>query len=293
MLDIILAAIFGLFAGGLVNALADDLPFRRNPGRPVYPDGTPRPMTAWLGITAFLLGQREPAVQQPDESRARPYYNADGKILGTPTKLSWRYPLTELLTIVLMILTVTAAPNIEGMTFAQMVVYLVYMAIFALIIVIDMEHRLILFVVIIPSIILAFLDALLLPQAAPPLKDALVGAGTGFGIFFALYLGGFAFNYIISRLQNRPLPTAFGYGDVMMITFSGILLGFANVLVALFITIFLGAIGAVVYLIAKRVLAGGYSAFTAIPYGPYIVAGTIIMLLYAQQMRCAIWDWMC
>lgn len=287
----LLAVIIGLLAGGLVNALADDLPFRRNPGLPTYPDGTPRPITAWLGITAFLLRQREPENPQPDANRARPYYNEQGEILHTPKKLSWRYLLTEILTIVLMILTVRA--NITAMTVSQLALYFVYMTLFALIIVIDMEHRLILSVVIIPSIILALVDALVLYQVGPNIRDALSGAGLGFGIFFLLYLGGFAFNFVMAKFQNRTLPTAFGYGDVMMITFSGALLGFANVLVALFITIFLGAIGAIAYLIGKRVLGGGYSAFTAIPYGPYIVVATIIMLLYSDAVRCAIWDWMC
>ena len=290
MLEILIAVIVGLLAGGLVNLLADDLPFRRNPGVPTYPDGTPRPVTAWLGITAFLLDQREPAAPQPDASRARPYYNEKGEILHTPKKLSWRYPITELLTIALMILTVRA--DIPGMTLAQLALYFVYMTFFALITVIDIEHRLILFVVIIPAIILAMLDALFLDTVGPNIRDALAGAGLGFGIFFLMYLGGFLFNYLMAKVQNRELPTAFGYGDVMMITFSGALLGFTNVLVALFITIFLGAVGAIVYLIAKRIFAGGYNAFTAIPYGPYIVAATFIMLLYSNTVVCRIWDWM-
>ncbi|MDQ7026064.1 MAG: A24 family peptidase [Anaerolineae bacterium] len=291
ILDIFIAAIIGLLAGGLVNLLADDLPFRRQPSLPTYPDGTPRPVTAWLGTSAFLLGQREPAIPKPDESRARPYYNEEGKILHTPTKLSWRYPLTELLTIGLMILT--AAANIPEMTLVQLALYFVFMTFFALITVIDMEHRLILFVVIIPAIVLAIVDALVLSDVGPNFKEALSGAGLGFGVFFAMYLGGLAFNYVMAKIQNRELPTAFGYGDVMLITFSGALLGLTNVLVALFITIFLGAIGAILYLIGKRLFSrGGYSAFSAIPYGPYIVVATIIMLLYSDALVCRIWTWM-
>lgn len=291
MLDILIAAIIGLLAGGLVNLLADDLPFRRNPNLPTYPDGTPRPITAWLGITAFLLGQREPEKSNPNESRARPYYNKEGEILHTPTKLSWRYPITELMTIGLMILTVTA--DLPEMTVAQLTMYFVFMTFFALITVIDMEHRLILFVVIIPAMVLAIVDALVLPDVGPNIKEAMYGAGLGFGVFFVMYLGGFAFNYIMAKMRNRELPTAFGYGDVMMITFSGAALGVRDVLVALFITIFLGAIGAILYLIGKRLFSkGGYSAFSAIPYGPYIVAATIIMLLYPDAVVCKIWTYM-
>jgi leader peptidase (prepilin peptidase)/N-methyltransferase len=291
MLDMLLAVIVGLFAGGLVNVLADDLPFRRNPGLPVYPDGTPRPITAWLGITAFLLGQREPTQAKPNEERARPYYNEQGEILHTPTKLSWRYPIAELMTIGLMILTITA--DIPGMNAPQLIMYFIFMTLLSLITIIDMEHRLILFVVIIPSIILAFVDAALFRQVGPVFRDALVGAGAGFGAFFLIYLGGFAFNFMIAKMQNRVLPTAFGYGDVMMITFSGALLGLTSTIAALLITITLGAIGATLYLIVKRVFSGKYTAFSAIPYGPYIAVATVIMMLYPATVQCAIWDWMC
>ena len=48
------AALLGILVGGVLNVLADDLPMRRTPSRPHYPDGTPRAPSAWLGIIAFL-----------------------------------------------------------------------------------------------------------------------------------------------------------------------------------------------------------------------------------------------
>jgi leader peptidase (prepilin peptidase) / N-methyltransferase len=263
----IVTGIIGILAGGIVNALADDLPHYRRPQLPRYPDGTVRPMSAWLGITAFLLGKRSSAAG---------------------AKLSWRYPLTEIATAALMILTL-AVKNDEGSANSiQIVFWLAYMAIFVLITVIDLEHKLILFAVIIPASILAIIDPIITPPLnnEPDLQRALIGGAIGFGVFFLLYLGGYVYLYIVNTVQRRNInEVAFGYGDVLMATLSGLILGPERLFFAMFITVFLGALGALLWLVARRLSGTGYSMFTALPYGPYIVAGTIILLLFSTQVR--------
>lgn len=275
-LTLILVGLIGIIAGGIVNVLADDVPPRRDedgafgdygrPQRPHYPDGTPRPRIAWLGLTAFLFGKRT----SPGGS-----------------KLSWRHPIVEIVTAILMVITAsittsTGAPKAEGL---QLVFWLVYMPIMVLITVIDLEHKLILFVVIIPSAAIALIDALLTPVNNPPsLLDALIGGVAGFIIFFILYNGGFLFTYLMSKLQGREInEIAFGYGDVMMSMLSGLILGWQAWIFATFITIFLGALGALLYLITRGI-ARKYSMYTALPYGPYIVIGTLIMLLFSETV---------
>ncbi|PJF25332.1 MAG: hypothetical protein CUN53_13320, partial [Phototrophicales bacterium] len=198
---IVLVFLIGIVAGGVVNALADDLPKRRRPQLPRYPDDTPRPFIAWLGITAFLFGKR-----------ASP----------NGAKLRWRYPLTEIATALLMVLVVLVTEddrNIEQtMNTLQFIFWLIYMPIFVLITVIDLEHRLILFVVIIPSAVIALLDALLTTYGAD-LGEALLGGLLGFFVFFLLYVGGFLFTYVLGKARGQPIDeVAFGYGDVMLIT---------------------------------------------------------------------------
>ncbi len=264
-ITLILMGLLGIFTGGIINALADDLPRRQNLRFPHYPDGTPRPLSAWLGITAFLTGQRT----SPAGAR-----------------LSWRYPLAEIATAGLMLLTLLITGNDQDVSATQQVFYLIYMSIFVLITVIDFEHRLILFVVIIPSVIIALLDAIITPtQSKPDLRDALLGGLIGFGVFFLLYLGGILFSYVVAKLQGYDLPeVAFGYGDVMLAGLCGIILGWQPLIFAMFITVFLGAFGALVYL-AGRKIVGRYDMFTPLPYGPYIVLGTLIMLLFTDQVR--------
>jgi leader peptidase (prepilin peptidase)/N-methyltransferase len=265
---LIIVALIGILAGGLVNVLSDDLPERRNPRLPRYPDDTPRPVSAWLGITAFFTGQR---ASSPDSA-----------------KLSWRYPLTEIGTAAALVVTLLATADDGAMTGFQLFLWCVYMVILVLITVIDLEHKLILFVVMIPSMILAIADALLDPltQYGPPLQDTLVGGALGFGISFLLYIGGFVFVYISSQLRGHDLnEVAFGFGDVMLFTFSGLILGPQSLLFAMFITVMVGAFGAVLFLAERKLnRAAEYRLFTALPYGPYIVFGTVCMLLFSNEI---------
>jgi prepilin signal peptidase PulO-like enzyme (type II secretory pathway) len=264
---IILTAIAGLFAGGLVNALADDLPQRRRLGVPHYPDDTPRPRIAWLGVLAFLTGHRK----SPGGAA-----------------LSLRYPLAELATSGLMVLSIFSALQNETFYTVVLAFWLVFMAIFVLITVIDVEHRLILFVVMRPAFLLALIYIAVLAvtyESTSLAVDKLIGGAVGFGVFFLLYNGGFLFTYLLGKMRGREIgEVAFGYGDVMLAGFGGLLLGWRYQIIAMFITVFLGAFGALLYLTARRFLGKRYQAFAAIPYGPYIVIATLLMLLFDEQV---------
>ncbi|GIL12258.1 MAG: prepilin peptidase [Chloroflexi bacterium] len=266
VLNLVLIGFIGLLAGGVVNVLADDLPHYRLPRLPRYPDGARRPVVAWLGVGAFLSGRRA----------------SPGGV-----KLSWRYPLAEIASALAMLFTYAIKHDASDVSDLQLIFWLAYMPIFVLITVVDIEHRLILFSVIIPSALLALLDAILTPtQHEPNLQRALLGGALGFGTFFALYLGGILYTYIAIHVQKRDITeVAFGYGDVMMATLSGLILGLEAVIFALFITVFLGAVGALVYIVGRSLRGRQYTMHTALPYGPYIVAGTVIMLLFSTQVR--------
>jgi prepilin signal peptidase PulO-like enzyme (type II secretory pathway) len=261
----IVVGLMGLVAGGIINILADDLPERRQPSTPHYPDGTPRSISAWLGISAFLTGQR---------------------VSSSGSRLSWRYPLTEVGTMLLMWLTIFVTAENPEVSDLQLVFYLAYIAIFVLITVIDIEHRLILFVVIIPASLLAILDAILTPVThKPDLRDALLGGALGFGVFFLLFLGGILFSYVVAKIQGYELPeVAFGYGDVMLSLLSGLILGWQPMIIAMFVTVFVGAAGAIIFL-TIRGLSGRYDVFTPLPYGPYIVLGTLLLLLFPDGIQ--------
>ncbi len=254
----ILALPAGILLGGLVNWLADDLPHQLRPTAPHYPDDAPRPRSAWLGLGAFLT-----------RSRVSP----------SGARLSWRYPLVELGLAILFGYIALAYP-LELRT----VFWMINACVLMLITVIDLEHRLILFVVVIPGCVLALLGAALTGRL--PFQDYLIGGLAGFGIFFVMYLGGILFSVAIASARGEPLDeVAFGYGDVMLATLAGFILGWQALIFAIFITVFAGAGGAVLFLALRLVRKGQYEMFTALPYGQYIVLGTLIMMLWSAPIQ--------
>jgi len=264
-LELIGIAIFGILSGGIVNVLADGLPYRQL-GRPAYPDGSRRPIRAWLGITAFLFNRRRPP--QANEP-----------------KLGWRYPITETATAALMVAAYIIMGRTADVSGGQMLIWLIDMAIFMLIAVIDLEHRLIMFAAVIPAGVLALVDAALFPNPLPTLASSLAGGAFGFVIFYLVYQGGYLFRRLVERMRGEKIHTlAFGFGDVMLAGLSGLMIGLPDVILALFISIFLGAIGAVFYLGFGLFAARRYRPYTAIPYGPYIVTATIMVMFFGAEL---------
>jgi leader peptidase (prepilin peptidase)/N-methyltransferase len=262
----LVAGVIGLIVGGVINVLADDLPARENPRLPHYPDGTPRPVSAWLGVAAFMTGQRI--------SPKRPTKKAK-----TAARLSWRHPVVEIVTALVFFGVALGARNQPNVPY-----WFVYLAILILITVIDVEHRLILFVVIIPSCLFALAVALISPEDGKSLGEYLVGGAAGFVIFFLMFMGGFVFT-----LVSRHQAVAFGFGDVMLATLSGLILGWRGLIPAIFITVFAGAAGALIYIFGRLLMRQRYRWFTPLPYGPYIVLGTVIVLLFRNTVKGAMW----
>lgn len=278
LVSVFAAAVIGLVVGGFLNVLADDLPQYQAPRHPHYPDGTPRPISTWLGITAFLTGQRK--------------------------GLTWRYPLTEITTALAFVLVVVRVNTINaGDTMyinpGQTFMWMYHMAMFVLVTVIDVEHRLILFSVIIPSSLVAIIDAATTPSgisiaefqwwhtSSPPfLGEALLGGLMGFAVFMVFYGGGFLYMRINAAMRGWDSDeVAFGYGDVMLITLVGFILGWRQLIFAMFITVFLGAFGAIFFLAAWKITGRRGGLLTPLPYGPYIVVGAIALMLFAEWVQ--------
>ncbi|MBN2470023.1 MAG: prepilin peptidase [Anaerolineae bacterium] len=268
LIALILAGLFGVLAGAVVNALADYLPSARfvaladeaqepAPLMPHYPDGTGRAAIAWSGMLAFITGRRRAA---------------------SGAMLPLRHLLVEVfLAIAFIFVLVRYGWNLQA------VFYWVFLAIMALVTVIDIEHKLVLFVVMLPAWLIAVLEAALVPDPPPLLRDALLGGALGFGLFFFMFLGGIVFSRV-----SRTNEIAFGFGDVLLGVFSGLLLGWRPIFFALVLTILLGALGAIAFLGSKLVSRTGYSMFTALPYGPYIVAATLIVMFWRDEIRVLI-----
>ena len=71
-----------------------------------------------------------------------------------------------------------------------------------------------------------------------------------------------------------------GFGDVKFAFLMGLILGFPGIAIALYIAFLTGAIiGCILIVWKKKKLSG-----TKIPFGPFLVLGTIISLFFGEQL---------
>lgn len=258
----ILFALLGLLVGGLINQLGSDLPAftmfppadqgspmssalpgRRRLSRPHCPRcGQDRPWWQWLTLPASLIGRtRCPSCDTP---------------------IGLRHPLVEIgLAATYAYLWVRLGPSVT------LVLYLVYSAIFALVLVTDIERRLILNVVMYPAILLAFVASFFTPGMM--WWSALAGGAIGLAFFLGAAMVG-------SALFGSG---ALGGGDVKLAAFIGLITGFPLVIEALLLAMLLGAVVSLALLVTRV-----RSLRDPIPYGPFLVAGAAVTLLFGYPI---------
>lgn len=280
------AALLGWLVGVIINALADDLPLRHTPRVPHYPNGSPRPLLAWSGLLAFVTGQREGQGIQLTPEEEQNHSLEEIAHLAYDTRLGWRHPLVELGMAALFGGILAFAPD-----HPRTLIWFLFLSVLMLITIIDLEHRLILFVIIVPSVALTLVLNALFPDKTPdgddrPFIEYVLGGLLGGGVFFLMFLGGGVFADAISAVRGRSLSeVAFGFGDVMLAILCGCMIGWRAMVFAMFITVFAGAIGAISYMVYRLLAGKRYTFYTALPYGPYIVLGTVIMMLFIEPIR--------
>jgi len=247
----IVVAAFGLLGGSVVNWLADALPATRRPTRPRCAHcGAPRRGRAWFGVVEAIF---------------------DGGLCaycgGRRGSRAWTVEVAGLALAVLLYRRDTDP--------AVLVPGLLVGLLFLLIAVIDLEHRLILQVVVFPSAALVILASLLQPARGP--VKTLSGGLAGLIILWVMYLMGIAFSRWIARRRGSPLDeVAFGFGDVMLGALIGLIVGWPGVVIAVVTGVLAAGLFSIVY-VGWMLLRGKYSAFAPIPYGPFLLGGAALV----------------
>ncbi|MFL7794574.1 MAG: A24 family peptidase [Anaerolineae bacterium] len=148
--------------------------------------------------------------------------------------------------------------------------YLVYTTVYAIILITDFERRLILNVVTYPAILFAIIAGCITPEMT--WWSALAGGGIAF-VFFL----------IVGIVGNTIFGSgALGEGDIKLALFVGLTTGFPLVIEAMVLTIIIGATISVLLLITRLRSLRDY-----VPYGPFLVAGGLITLLWGYTIA----DW--
>jgi leader peptidase (prepilin peptidase)/N-methyltransferase len=242
----------GFAVAVLINLIADrwphDLPLS---GPRCAACDTPRRGARWLALGAFIVRRR-----------ACPHC---GRLIG------WRPLIVELALPALFAYLAVQFPDPLTLLIASF-----HTAVLALVCVIDFETRLILHRVIVPAIIAAAVLAFATPNLKP--LSAFVGGAVGLLITGAIYLGGIAYVRVQARRGIAIDEVAFGFGDVTLMLYVGLMTGLFGVLRVLVLGVLFGGIAA-----GAIFLAGAVRRQSALnipfAYGPYLaLAGWITLI---------------
>jgi prepilin signal peptidase PulO-like enzyme (type II secretory pathway) len=240
---ILLPILLGILAGYFVNYIGDVLPFTRRFSQPACPH----------------CGQ---AITWKNYLLYRPCNSC-----GTKRRL--RSIIVPVFYLIVTIYLWLAPPSRLGFYLAFLIsIYL------GVILVIDIEHRLIMHPVSIAGAVLALGTGIYIHGPAP----TLIGGAVGFGSMLAFYFLGEVFSRYMSKRRRQAIEeVALGFGDVNLSGISGLFLGWPVILAGLLFTIFAGGFASLMVilfmLIRKR-----YQAFTPIPYAPFLILAIIFYL---------------
>ena len=246
ILGAFLAAIIGWVIGAAINYLSDTLPAKRRIARPTCPAcGADQSLT----YTIFPVGKC------PSCGKRHSIRTWLIQIAATGIAIwMWFAP----------------RPDLGFVLGMFLVLY------FGVVVVIDLEHHLILHPVSLAGGVLGLGTGILIHG----FFFTLLGGLAGLGIMFLLYLFGNAFAALASRLRGAALDEgAMGFGDVTLSGVLGLMLGWPGILMGLVIGIVIGGLVSLIYLVVSMLLRR-YRAFTAIPYGPFLIAGAVLLLFF-------------
>lgn len=278
ILGYLLTIIGGILLGGIVNWLADQLPVlsgsddgEEAAGESAHTEpqglsaprclkcGTRRSVLGYLGLTAWLFGKR-----------------ACG---SCGSRLPFRHLAVE---IILAAAYAYLWSRGEGLT-VMFGILVFYLTLFALIAVIDIEHRLVLNIVMFPAFVIALIEVAFSRRIL--IANGLMGYAVGQIVVLGFFLLGGVYLWIVNTARKQPVTeVAFGFGDVTLATFCGLIVGIPGVIPMLVLMILLGGLIALLFMVYRIVIARDYHPHIPIAYGPAILLAATIMLLWGDRV---------
>jgi len=250
-MDVIIAlifALFGLIVGSFLNVVIDRLPSGESLAFPPSHCSACKHRLAVKDLVPLIS-----------------YIFLKGRCRYCETHITLRIPIVEASTAIAFGLLFLKFPHSP----ASLAIAIFYFCLLIAITVIDLEHQLILNWLVYPAAPIA--TALSIWSSRPSMVPDIEHAAIGLGIGLILFL-------LIALLSRGGM----GLGDVKMAALMGIILGYPNVLVAIFLAIVAGGIVAIALLATRK-----KGRKQGIPFGPFLAFGTMLALLWGPS----IWGW--
>lgn len=242
--------IIGLFIGSFLNVLADRLPRGESVVKGRSHCEKCKKNLKWFDLIPLLS-----------------FLQLRGKCRYCHTPLSFYYPITELVTGIMFVITyLFVANNFPFATFHLPFISLFYylFIVSSLIVVFfaDLKYGIIPDKIILPAVIISFLYLILNTNY---LILSHLFSAVGACLFFLIL-------FLITKGRGM------GFGDVKFAFLMGLILGFPNIIVSLYIAFLTGAIVGIILIVWRKKRIFG----TSIPFGPFLVLGTLIAIFYGE-----------
>ncbi len=201
------------------------------------------------------------------------YLFLGGKCRHCNKKISIQYPLVEISSALIFLQIFNFQFSIYNEFLIYQLINLLFLFYIASVLIVlfvyDLKHYLIPDKVLLPAVGIAFLyrlfEGLINSNFKLQISNYLVAVLIGAGFFLAIFL--------ISKGEWM------GFGDVKLAVLMGLLLGVENILVALFLAFFFGAIiGIIMMFLGKKGLK------SEIPFGPFLIFGTFLAFFWGQEI---------
>ncbi len=252
-MEFIILFIFGLCIGSFLNVLADRLPQDGSVIKGRSRCDKCKKTLKWYDLIPLLS-----------------FVNLKGKCRYCHARLSFFYPIIELTTGVMFAITTFFILNGSQFlisNFQLLITLIYYLFIVSSLIVIffaDLKYGIIPDKIIFPSALIS-IAYLFFNHQSLIINHLLSAIGASF--FFLLL-------FLITKGRGM------GFGDVKYAFLMGLVLGFPNIIVSLYVAFLTGAIvGCILIIWRKKALRG-----TSIPFGPFLVLGTLSAIFYGEVL---------
>jgi leader peptidase (prepilin peptidase) / N-methyltransferase len=246
--ELMAAVLFGALIGSFLNVCIHRLPLKES---------------------LLWPGSRCPACAAPiswyDNLPVLSYVMLRGRCRACRRRISWRYPLVEVLNAVGYGLIVWRF----GLS-ASTIIYLLLWSVLIVISFIDLDHMIIPDRITMPGIVLGLVaGTLLLPNWWDSILGLLVGGGI---LYFMAWMSPYLFG-----------KEGMGGGDIKLLAMIGAFLGWVPAILTIFLGSVLGSVVGIALIGVRAIKREAYLS-KPLPFGPFLALGAVVAIFCGQEI---------